>query len=174
MGRALLQHLQQYVLALRVQQGAVGENIYLPLPLVGQDIGVGADGAQYFYGDALVIGVPDSDDVGMDIPQDLPAGGAHAAGRILSLALHGGGGEPGAAQQVPPAAEDHRLAQAAGPGGGAQLSGQLFLAGDCQFIRHETVPLFPVRAGVGAKSRCKIKIILSHPPRRNQYEDGKE
>ena len=134
-GGALLQHLQQDVLPLAVQPAAVGKEVNLPPPLIGQDIGVGADLTENVHGDHLVVRVLHLDHVRVDVPQDLPAGGTGPAGPVRPLALHGGGGEPGGPEQIPPAAEDHRMGQGVPGGGLPDASGQGRLAGDGQLIR---------------------------------------
>ena len=136
MGRPLLQHLQQHILGLGVQQGAVGEEVDLPSPLVGQDIGVGPHLAQDIHGDILVLRVLNGDDVGVDIPPDLLAGGAAAAGARRFPALHGGGEEAGGGGQIPVAAEDHRVGKGVPSGGLADALSQSGVAGERVDIRH--------------------------------------
>ena len=117
-GRPLLHHLQQHVLVLFRQQGAVRKHIDLPPPLVGADVGVCPDGAHHVHGDVLMVWVPDGDHVRMDARQHLPAGGADAAGAaLLPRALQGGGGKAGGGHPVAAAGEQQGVGQGAASGG---------------------------------------------------------
>ena len=49
--------------------------------------------------------------VGVDVPQDLPAVGADAAGLVPAPAQQCGGGKPRGGSQIPLSAEDRRPAQ---------------------------------------------------------------
>lgn len=74
-GRAFLYDLQQYVLVLLCQNGAVRKDIDLPGTLVGPDIGIGADLADGVHGEVLMGLVPDGDNVRVNAGEHLAAGG---------------------------------------------------------------------------------------------------
>ena len=117
-GRAFLYDLQQYVLVLLCQNGAVRKDIDLPGTLVGPDIGIGADLADGVHGEVLMGLVPDGDNVRVNAGEHLAAGGTCPAGLLsAALTLHGRssvlrGGDP-----VPAAGKQQRVGKCSPSGG---------------------------------------------------------
>ena len=87
-GWAFLYDLQQYVLVLLCQNGAVRKDIDLPGTLVGPDIGIGADLADGVHGEVLMGLVPDGDNVRMNAGEHLAAGGTCPACRKVFSGIH--------------------------------------------------------------------------------------
>ena len=116
-GRAFLYDLQQHVLILLCQNGAVRENIYLPGAFVGADIGVRPNLADGIHGEIFVLLVPDGDDIGMDAGENLAAGGTHAAWLLPTLTFHGCRGIPGGGCQIAAAGKQQGVGQRPPAGG---------------------------------------------------------
>ena len=145
-GRAILHHLQQHILCLCLQQGAVREHVDLAPALVGQSVGVGNHIPQHIHGDIFVVRVRHGHDIRMDPPHHLPAGEAHPAGAALANALHGRGGKPGRGRQIPLPAEDQGVAQGVPPSRLPQALRQQGLPWYRQLFSHRPFPLPPPAA----------------------------
>ena len=113
-GRTLLHDLQQHVLIPLVQLGTVGEQIDLPLALVGPDVDVLPQRPDGIHRQLLAVVVPHLRHVGMDALHHLAAGIALQAGTLpLTAAQVRRGNIAGRGQLVPLAGQDHRVAQLA-------------------------------------------------------------
>ena len=146
-GRPLLHSLQEDVLVRLGEEGAVREDVDLPLPLVGADVGIGADIADRLRREELVLRVLNGDHIRVDAGEDLPAGVADAAGAaLLRRALHGGGSKLRGGGAVSPGEEE-------GVGQGAALRRRPQPGG-----RAAALVQFPGRHGVPPLSTCIVMV----------------
>ena len=123
-GRALLHDLQKHVLVPLVELAAVGEEVDLPLPLVGPDVDLLLQLPHLLHRQLTAVVIPDGDHVGVDVGKHLAADVAFEAGALFFPAEVGrrhvasGGGEVAASR------EDEGVAQRAAVGHGPDPAGK--------------------------------------------------